>query len=177
MRTIVLAAAAALLTWAGPAAAQTADTPVQAGVEAPPDRGDGHARRMALVEAYFEVIGFHATMNQMTASLIDAQLQAVTRGSEVDPERLQLVREVMGESAAALRPEIMNRLLPLYADEFTEVELEAMVAFYGSEIGRSITRKSQVVAGRSGAVMEEIMVLAAEDLRERLCARIECPAD
>jgi hypothetical protein len=88
------------------------------------------------------------------------------------------LRAAAGEVTAELMPHIYDAVAPIYADIFTAEELRAMLAFYDSEIGRSIMRKTIEATPALEEAMQAALPALTDDLVEALCARLECtPAE
>ena len=74
-------------------------------------------------------------MTQLTASL--------PPGTELSQDKRERLAAVVSEHLGALQPGMQATLIEVAARVFTAEELEAMIAFYGSEQGASIMAKTQ----------------------------------
>lgn len=82
-----------------------------------------------------------------------------------------------GATMAALReftPKVIEQLTPLYATGFTEAELEAIVAFYESPVGRRIAAKSSELMNQGFKAMEDLAPMLEEDIWRRVCEKVAC---
>ena len=80
----------------------------------------------------------------------------------LSPDAQNRMRDVMQKSAQAMREEMswanMKPLMArIYAESFTQEELDGLIAFYESPAGRAFTRKMPVVMEKSMMLMQERM--------------------
>jgi hypothetical protein len=73
-----------------------------------------------------------------------------------------------------VRPRLVERLAPIYAQTFTPAELQASIDFYESPAGRAIVAKGPELAQQMALAMRDIAPLARIETRKRLCSRIDC---
>ena len=64
--------------------------------------------------------------------------------------------------------EIVRLMEPIYREHFLQEELDALVAFYGSEIGQSIASKTSIVTQESMQIGAEWGATLAADIMQRL---------
>ena len=156
-----LAVALALMLGALPAAAQTVAPPAQAAeVEA----------KAALVRRYFAAIQFDKLMNGM----IDSMLQNILADPRIPADKREVIEDVAIESFAAVLPGYMDRVVAVYAEEFTREELVGVVDFYESPVGRALTARSVMLTRRTGELMDYFQPAFEADMQRRLCERIGC---
>ena len=92
------------------------------------------------------------------------------------PGDARAVEETMSEMMQEYMPALFKAMAPVYADIFTLEELRALVAFYESDVGRSMVRKSYEAAPRIGVVAQTVLPPVLERAMDRLCDRLECSA-
>jgi len=155
------ALALALMLGALPAAAQTA---------APPARSAEADAKVALVRRYFAAIQFDKLMNGM----IESMLQNILADPRIPAEKREVIEDVALESFAAVLPGYMDRVVAVYAEEFTREELVAVVEFYESPVGRALTARSVILTRRTGELMDYFRPAFEADMQRRLCDRIGC---
>jgi len=89
-------------------------------------------------------------------------------------------RAAIQRATTAMTTEMTSRLLdamaPIYADIFTLEELNALVAFYESDIGRSMMAKSYAAAPRITAVVMEMMPEMVRTMVDSMCKDLGCSA-
>ncbi|MDP1911828.1 DUF2059 domain-containing protein [Brevundimonas sp.] len=154
-------ALALMLGQALPAAAQTA---------APPARSAEVEAKAALVRRYFAAIQFDKMMNGM----VESMLQNILADPRIPAEKREVVQDVALESLTAVMPGYMDRVVAVYAEEFTHEELVGVVEFYESPIGRSLTARAVILSRRTGELMEYFQPAFEADMQRRLCERMGC---
>jgi len=75
---------------------------------------------------------------------------------DIDRKAFEIVLSVSDEVLAARSDELMGKMVPLYASHFTESDLDELLAFYRSPIGR---KTSETMPG----LMQESMELVATE--------------
>lgn len=156
-----LAVALALMSGALPAAAQTA---------APSAQSAEDEAKAALVRRYFAAIQFDKLMNGM----IESMLQNILADPRIPSEKREVIEDVALESFAAVLPGYMDRVVAVYAEEFTRDELVGVVEFYESPVGRALTARSVILTRRTGELMDYFQPAFEADMQRRLCDRIGC---
>ncbi len=157
-------AAAVLLGCATPTAAQT---PAPGAAET-----TDQAVKRTLVRRYLDALQLEKLMNSMMESMM-APLMA---DSSIPADKLPIVREAFLEAFGVVMPQMMEMNVDLYVETFTVEELEQLVAFYESAVGRSVMAKTLTLSRQSGEIMARATPILEAEMQRQLCARIECPA-
>lgn len=160
------AAAAIILAGGAPAAAVTVSPPVAA------VQDSDMAAREALVRRFFEISQMEKLMNTMMESMVAPMLN----DSRIPPDKIPIVREAVLEGFGNVMPQMMEAYVEQYAAAFTLEELEHLVAFYDSPLGRSVMAKTVTLSRQSGEMVERFNPIMEAEMRRQLCSRIECPA-
>lgn len=134
----------------------------------------GLARREVLVSKYLAAIEFDKLIDGMMDQMMQAQMAQLP--ASVTPDIRTAIIDAADEAMAEVWPEMMDRYITLHAETLSEEELMAMVRFYESDLGRSITAKSQVLAVQSGPIIQEFMPRMQTAMLRRMCAKVKCPA-
>jgi hypothetical protein len=147
-----------------------------AGPATPPAAGAPNAKSEALVRRYFAAIKFEALMNTMMASMIPMMTENMAKSQPglTTDQRALISDTVTGVMRDVMLPKMMDRMVPLYAQTYSQDELEAIVAFYESPAGRAITEKTPSLAPKTTEVLRELMPDMNVELVSRLCAKIDC---
>lgn len=154
MRLAMIAAVVVAMGLATPALAQDATA----------------AHRLELAERLIELSsgdGFEKVFEQQ----IESQLAALgdARTPEANWMRVNIPRLVL---------QAMNRMMPelaaLYADVFTEAELEAQLALYESPVGRSIANKAVGMSVRLQNILTVAMADYFDEFSSKYCAEFDC---
>ncbi len=147
-----------------------------AGAPPPPAAGAPNARSEALVRRYFAAIKFEALMNTMMSSMIPmlTENMAKSQPGVTAEQRAMISSTVTSVMREVMLPRMIDRIVPLYAQTYSQDELEAIVAFYESPAGRAITEKTPSLAPKTTEVLRELMPEMNAELLSRLCAKMDC---
>ena len=156
-----LAAAAGVILTASPVLAAAAP---QAAAAAP------SARQLELTRRYIDL-----TMTDQFEDVIREMVGDEAARDDTLPEGdRQFLVELTTEIATDLIPQMIDEMVPVYAAAFTVAELEALVAFYETEMGRSIAAKTiQVMPEANRAVMSVIPQML-DKMAARMCQHYGC---
>jgi hypothetical protein len=166
--------AVGLILLATPAAAEPAPTP--------PAAATANPQAVALVRRYLTAIHFERNMDSMQAAMLPVMVEQTRRThpnltAEDQQVMIDVIRHVMREK---MLPKMIDRMIPIYAGTFTIPELEALVNFYESPVGRSIADKTPALAPKSAeitrALMPEMMGEVLNELVARMCPGGKCDA-
>jgi hypothetical protein len=166
---VALLMAGALLAGPAPVAAQAAASATARPAAVSP-------KAEALVRCYLAAIHFEKLLDAMMGSMIPVMTDSMGKQypNLTDQQRSEIgaaVRESMRED---FTPKMLERMVPIYAQAFSESELEAMVTFYESPAGQSIMQKTPSLAPKSAEVARDLMPEVQKDVMRRLCAKIDC---
>jgi hypothetical protein len=155
------------LTLASGATAQVKVTP---GADQP------SARQMHLSRRYIELTQSDQ-MEEAIRSMIVGQANEDPSMRDIPSEDRTFMVDLATELTIDLMPEMMNRLVPVYASTFSEEELTALVTFFDTDLGRSIARKSIESSPEANAAMMSVLPQLFEKMATRICARFGCDAE
>jgi len=136
-------------------------------------RDDG-AARLALANKFVSLMQgeeLGAALGQMTSMMMPAELEGMSE------DEAAKFRAVMGEVTARMMPRMFEAMAPIYADIFTLEELQALVDFYQSDVGRSMVTKSYQAAPRLAEAVQAIMPEIMAEMGNVLCDEFECTAE
>lgn len=171
----VLACALAFTLFAGLAQAAEPQPPAGHAAAADPEAE-------ALVRRYLAAVHFERNMDNMQAAMLPVVAEQAARQSpsltaEDRQAIVDIVRSVIRER---MMPQMIERMVPLYAQTFSIEELKGLVAFYESPVGRSITDKLPALAPKGAEITRELLPgVQAEVLRRivvEMCAKHACGA-
>ncbi|WP_332659987.1 DUF2059 domain-containing protein [Brevundimonas sp.] len=135
------------------------------------------ARQMHLSRRYIELTQSDQ-MEEAIRSMIVGQANDDPSMREIPAEDRAFMVDLATELTVDLMPDMLDRLVPVYARTFSEAELTALVTFFDSELGRSIAEKSISSAPEANAAMMSVMPQLFEKMATRICARFGCdPAE
>lgn len=130
--------------------------------------------RMALAARAFQAMQAEQMADQMTA-IMQAVPQPELQGMS-GAERLAF-DEVMAEVMQTTMARTIEGMTEVYADIYTYEELQALVTFYESPIGRSITEKAALATPQIIELMNEIMPDMMRQMVDGMCDRLGCTAE
>jgi len=102
--------------------------------------------------------------------------QLAALGDERTPEAVWM-RANLPRMAMQMVTRLMPELATLYADVFSEGELEAQIALYETPVGRSIANKSVQLGVRQATILQLAMTGYLEEVATKYCAEFDCSAD
>lgn len=130
------------------------------------------AAREELVRRYFRAIQFEKLMT----GVMDSMMAPLVADTEIPEEKRDMVREAIVEGFSSVLPQMMEASVDMYAEAFTLTELEQLVAFYESPVGRSLMAKTVMLTQRTNETFERFQPLLEEAMRRELCSRMDCSA-
>lgn len=126
-------------------------------------------QRLALAEQYLEL-----TQGPNLKKTVESYFAEVFAKSEAPVEQRAWLTENMSAVFEVAMDATFADLTDDVAEIYTVEELEAMIAFFDTPMGRSITIKSFDFGVRMQAVMMPHLTTAFAQLGEKYCARFEC---
>ena len=155
MRILMVLAFGLYLSAAGPATAQDRDA----------------ARRLVLAEQYLEL-----TQAPGMKKTIEGHFDQIFAKSEMPADQRAWLSENMSAAFEVAMAATFTDLTDDVAEIYTLEELEAMIAFAETPLGRSVSAKSFDMGVRTQAVMMPHLTSAFTQLGEKFCARFDCAA-
>lgn len=163
MRFMIVCLAAAM-TGAGLAATPVGASVSQQAATAP------SARQLALTRRYIDLM-----MSDQFEDVIRVMIGDETgRDSTLPEEDRRFLVDLTTELATDLIPQMINEMIPVYAAAFTEAELEALIAFYDTEMGRSIAAKNVQVMPEANRAVMSVMPQLLDKMAARMCQHYGC---
>lgn len=157
MRIVILILATLWLGVAAPAAAQDSA---------------GEARRLVLAERYLEVTQGESLRKSIAAYFEEAFAKADMPTDQRD-WLTQHMTVAFDEAMQATFADLTDDVAELYS----EAELEALITFFDTPLGRSVTAKSFEFGIRLETVMTPHLTALFIQLDEKFCARFGCEAN
>lgn len=167
MRKFLTMLAVAGLTLAGALAAPTAAS------------AEPSAKALALTRRMVTAMHVEETMAPMMRMLMQQQMDMIVaqRKGLTEQQRAMLsgvLTESVGEVMdAGLMSKVMEKFIPVYAEIYSETELQAVVEFYESPVGQSVLRKMPQMGPAATKVMIEIAPEIQADLDRRVSKKLE----
>lgn len=131
------------------------------------------ARQLELSRRYIDLTmsdQFETSIRQ----LIVAQAAMNPAASDIPDEDRRFVTELTAELIADMIPRMLDEMVPVYARTFSEPELVALIAFYDTEMGRSIIDKSMSSMPEAMQAAMTVMPQMMEKMATRMCQHYGC---
>lgn len=164
MRILIACLAAAAAVSAPLAPAQAAGAPPQAAPSGP------SARQLELARRYVDLM-----MSDQFEEVIREMIgDEVERDATMPEEDRQFLVDLTTELMTDMIPRMIDALVPVYAAAYTEAEMEALVAFYDTEMGRSIAAKGVQLMPEESRAMMSMMPQLLDKMASRMCQHYGC---
>jgi hypothetical protein len=131
------------------------------------------ARQLELTRRYIDLT--------MTDQFEDAIRQMIIDQAAMDPaardlpaEDRQFLVDLAAELTTDMIPKMLDEMVPVYARTFTEAELEALIAFYDTEMGRTILEKTMVAMPEATRATLSVMPQLMDKMAARICQHYGC---
>ena len=82
--------------------------------------------------------------------------------------------EMAAELTHDLLPQMIEEMVPVYASVFTQAELESLLAFYETEMGRAILDKTIAVMPEANRAVLSVMPQMLDKMAARMCQHYGC---
>ncbi|WP_339915708.1 DUF2059 domain-containing protein [uncultured Brevundimonas sp.] len=165
MRLTGVTALVAVLCLASPAGVEAREIPAQAG------ETTVTARQLALSRRYIDLIQGEQLRTAIQA-MVEVQVQ--TEGRNLPDEDRRFLTGLTGELVGDLVPAMMDQMVPVYANGFSESELEALLAFYDTPEGRTIIAKTFELLPVATAAVMSVMPRMFDKMAVRMCEHYGC---
>ena len=171
-RGLAAAAIPMLLFFAHPALAGDAPAaPPAVAAPAPPASN----KAMELTRRYFAAMRMEVTMRATMKAVMPAVVDQLARNNpKLTKEQREALVEVAAQSAQTMVVKMMDRMAPVFAQSFTEKELQDLVDFYESPTGQALVAKTPAFAAKMNPTMNALLPEMLADMQTRLCARVGC---
>lgn len=134
------------------------------------------ASRAAKVEEFFRLTRMESTYSQMMDLIrrqTGAQFVQQLTGVQLPPQYQKDLEDFQSDVFALMDSEMgWERMKPeyirLYAEAYTEEELDAIVAFYRTPAGQSMVAKTPALMEKSSVLSQAKMALIAPKVQERM---------
>lgn len=145
--------------------------------EETPQAAAASARQLELTRRYIALT--------MTDQFEESLRQIIVQQAQLDPNANQLpaedrefIVELSVELTTDMIPQMLEAMVPVYARTFSEEELEALIAFYDSGMGRSILQKTVTAMPEANQAAMSVMPQLMDKMAARICQYYGCePGD
>jgi len=134
---------------------------------------DGTARRTALAERYVQL-----SVSDHLAAAMETQIEdELLKTDDLPAAQRAWIVANMPDILMRAMDGLMDDIVLLYAERFTEQELEALVAFFEGPLGQSIAVKQMEIGMDMQELLMPMMVEFLTDLTNKYCAEFDCGTD
>lgn len=169
---VLAAVGATLVLAATPAVAEPPPQPL-----ADQEAAFATPRALQLTRRYFAAMKME---NTMMATVVAVMPQMMARLARNNPKMTEAEKTAVVEAAAqssqAMIARMMDKMAPIFAQSFTEQELQDLVNFYESPTGQALVAKTPAFAARMNPTLNQLMPEMMADMQTRLCAKVVCVA-
>lgn len=138
----------------------------------------------ASIRELIEVTGASKMLDQMRPQLestMDQMFQQMIRGKDLTPAQQQVLADMRAELTALLMQELAwsryePMIVQIYGKSFSQAEVDGMVAFYRTDVGRAVIAKMPLVMQHTMAVMQDnlrTLVPKLEAIQKRSAERFK----
>jgi hypothetical protein len=129
--------------------------------------------RQALAERYIAL-----SVGDNLGKSIEAYVgELLAAEGEAEPGHVTWAEENLPGLILAMVDDLMRQLAPIYAEVLTEEELEALIAFYETPIGREVARKTVILSVQTEPLVQAAIERYVGEFATKFCARFECADD
>ncbi|WGM48665.1 hypothetical protein KOAAANKH_03571 [Brevundimonas sp. NIBR10] len=115
--------------------------------------------------------------DQMGAMLGQMTVAFTPPAEGLSDEQQAALRRATAAATAQMSTRLFDAMAPIYADIFTLEELSGLVAFYESDIGRSMMTKNYAAAPRITEVVVGMMPEMMQGMADSICKDLGCTAE
>ena len=159
------------------AGAAQAATPLPALAAAPPALAAPSPKAVALARRYMAAIHFNDTMRQVMDPVLKQLLQGVEGGDRLPPDMRKALLDSAHESFDDFMPRMMDAMVPIMAQVYTEAELQGLVDFYEGPVGQALIAKTPQLSAAMSGMIPGMANDLKYDMLGRFCGKIKCTPD
>jgi len=137
------------------------------------------AKTLALTRRMVVAMHIEENMVPMLQTMLRQQVELTVaqRKNLSDQQKTQLssaLSETMDEIfAGGFMSDMMERLIPAYAEVYSEDELQALVDFYESPMGQRVLRKMPLLGPAAAKVVADVTPKMQAEMIEKLTKKLE----
>lgn len=161
--------AATTLT-AAPAVARQSEDQIEVRAPQPPS-----VRQMELSRRYLDLM-FTDQFESVIHQMLGEQMSSDAAMQDVPAEDRQFLISLTSELVTDMVPLMITEMVPVYASLFTEEELQALIDFFDSPMGRVIAAKNVQVMPEANRAVMAVVPQMLEKMATRMCQHYGCTA-
>ncbi len=135
------------------------------------------AKTEALVKRMFKSMKIEATIDGVVGPMIPVMIEQTARQyPRITPDHKAIVEETTRELLRDFTVRLLDRFVRVYAEVYTDEELEGINTFYESAVGQAFINKLPLMGPKTADIMREMMPGLQAEMLVRLCAKLNCGA-
>lgn len=123
-------------------------------------------RKRELIDRYFRAI----RIGELTDNMVQAMAREMAP-ADISTEDARNLPAAMLAATRSVMPLLLNDMALAYDRTFTVEELEGLVAYYESPVGRSVMDKSVTLSSETARILPDLRALFALRLNQELAVR------
>lgn len=131
----------------------------------------GREHRLLLADQYLTL-----TFGSDFQHAMEEQLKTAYGHTELEPAQRSWLTSHMMAAIQSILPDLIVSIRSETADLYTAEELDAMIAFQSTPVGRSASAKGIRMSSMLARAMQGPMTEAVSGLAQKYCAAFDCPA-
>lgn len=133
------------------------------------------ARQLELTRRYIELTMSDQFESSIREMIVD-QVAMDPNARDMPEEDRRFLADLTAELTTDMIPQMLDQMVPVYARTFTEAELEALIAFFDTEMGREILSKTMTSMPEANRAALTVVPRLLEKMASRLCQHYGCTA-
>lgn len=129
---------------------------------------------LEIIEATHALDQFRA-MREILPQQIEQQM--VLSGAQVTPEQMAIVKEVALEMFDNMEDDMMAMTIRLYLNNFTQGELEDLLAFYRSDTGVKLAAKTPEMIDQIMTEVNTLLIQLMPGMQQKMSERLQALED
>lgn len=128
--------------------------------------------RKKIVEV-MNIIGAQNISRQVSVSFAQQLSYGLKKAQpDIDPKAFEIVSSITDEVLSKRTDELSDKMVPLYAKHFTEADLDQILAFYRSPIGRKTIETMPTLMQESMEMVIQEAQSSVPQIQERVTERL-----
>ena len=133
------------------------------------------ARQLDLTRQYINLM-MSDQLEDAIRQMIGDEMEGDASAQSLPDADRRFIMDLTAELTTDMVPQMIEEMAPVYAAVFTEEELLALIAFYGTDMGRSISNKTVMVMPEANRAVMAVIPQMMEKMAQRMCQHYGCTA-
>lgn len=141
---------------------------------ATPALAEPSPRALDLARRYARAINFEAQMAAIMDNMVPAMVEQKLRekGETLPTEMKAAIGKVGASTAREISPRMLDAMIPVIAEVFTEAEMQAAIEYYESPLGRSLLAKTPTFTARLAPTLTALTPEIEKAFETNFCREI-----